>query len=376
MSSYEVAVIGTGGIGSAVLYQLAGQGLRVVGIERFSPPHHHGSSHGQTRIIRQAHFEDPRYTPLMQKSYLGWQELEQFTGRLLMKLVGLLQVGSPSGLVISGVRQAAAENRQNLGELTSAEVEKRWPVFRVPSGMIGLFESNAGYLFVERCVKTYVEAACQLGATLLSNCEVHSWQPGKPIRMQTTQGEIQAERLIITAGPWASHLLGPLNLKLQLLRKSMVWYAVEKSREAAAASLPAFLFELSTGVFYGFPPLDERGMKLAAHSGGTPIKDPLQIEQGIQPDDLEQMEQFHARCLPGVLAEKRDHAFCMYTMSPDEHFIVDHHPYDRNVVFAAGLSGHGFKFAPVLATALADLCLEGTTSLPIDFVRLDRFQQS
>ena len=199
-------------------------------------------------------------------------------------------------------------------------------------------------------------------------CEVLGWEPGNPVRLRTTNGPITANTLIVTAGPWAGQLLGALNLQLEVLRKGVFWFNTGKP----FADAPCYLYELPHGVFYGFPEIGGR-MKVAEHSGGTKVEDPLFVDPEIDPHEAQRVLTFLGDCLPNVANGLAEHQTCLYTMSPDGHFIVDRHPREANVVFAAGLSGHGFKFTPVLGKALAEMALNGGTELPVGFLSLGRF---
>jgi monomeric sarcosine oxidase len=373
MERFDAIVLGTGGIGSAALYHLARSGAHVVGIDRFHPPHDRGSSHGQTRVIRQAYFEHPDYVPLLVESYRGWHELEQWTQRKLFHQVGLIQAGPADGVVIPGVLRAAATHHLPVERMTAVEINRRWPGLRVPDNMIGAFEPAAGYLLVEKCVEAHLEAACAAGAQIMYDTEVESWhaEPGE-VLMRVKHGEIAAKRLVITAGAWAAGLLAELKVALPVRRKSLFWFATD-FKEYMVGALPVFLFELPQGVFYGFPKLDERGLKIAEHTGGQTVADPLAVNRSVDPDERRRLIDVLDQYLPGVTHRVTDHSVCLYTMSPDENFIVDRHPVHANVVFAAGLSGHGFKFAPVLGRTLAELALQGETTLPIAFLSLARF---
>jgi monomeric sarcosine oxidase len=373
MERYDVIVLGTGGIGSATLYNLARSGARVLGIDRFNPPHDRGSSHGQTRVIRQAYFEHPDYVPLLIESYRGWHELEQVTNRKLFHQVGLIQAGPSGGVVVPGVVRAAETHHLPVEQVTAMEINRRWPGLRIPEEMIGVFEPAAGYLLVENCVQAHLNAACAAGAQLMHDVEIESWEadPGV-VHVRGKHSEFAANRLVITAGAWAASLLAELNVALSVRRKSLFWFATDSSAYNAG-SCPVFLFELPHGVFYGFPKLDERGLKIAEHSGGRTIENPLAVDRSVDTYEQQRLVDVLERFLPGVTHQVTDHSVCLYTMSPDENFIVDRHPGTSNVVFAAGLSGHGFKFAPVLGRALAELALEGGTDLPIAFLSLGRF---
>jgi sarcosine oxidase len=395
MERYDTIVLGIGGVGSAALYHLAKRGIRAIGIDRFDPPHDRGSSHGQTRVIRQAYFEHSDYVPLLKEAYRLWHELESVTGMQLFHEIGLIEVGPPGGEVVPGVLCAAEEHAIQVESLTAEQIERRWPGLRVDGDLVGVFEPAAGYLRVEECVKAHLEAARAAGAEVVAGSEVLSWAANNDgVRMRTAHGdEIVGDRLIVAAGAWAGQLLSDLNVRLRVVRKSLFWFATDEPHYDVASGLPVFLFELPQarsrvspklglgsfgetalhGVFYGFPKLDARGVKLAEHTGGQMVDDPLAVDRKIDALEQRRLIEVLSQHLPGVSSRVMDHSVCLYTMSPDEHFIVDRHPAHANAVFAAGLSGHGFKFIPVLGRALADLALEAGTDLPIGFLSLDRF---
>ncbi len=375
MADFDVAVLGLGGVGSATLLQLARRGLSVIGIDRFVPPHAFGSSHGHTRIIRQAYFEHPDYVPLLAECYREWHELEEYIGKKLYFDIGVLQIGPEAGTVISGIRRAAAEHQLSIQEFSPKSLQIRWPALAVPETMVGILEAKAGYLLVEDCINSQITAARDAGAKVQAPSEVLRWDPGRPIKLHTSNGTITAERLIVSAGSWASSLLQELNLKLEIRRKSVFWFTADQ-RFTASKGYPCFLYELPQGVFYGFPVIDAQGVKLAEHSGGQTVSDPLQVHREIDPEDERHIDDFRNRYLPDITGKRLNHQTCLYTMSPDEHFIVDRHPQAENVVFAAGLSGHGFKFSPILGRALSDLSLDGGTQLPIEFLSVRRFSSS
>jgi monomeric sarcosine oxidase len=377
MSHYDAIVLGTGGVGSATLFHLARRGARVLGIDRFHPPHDRGSSHGQTRVIRQAYFEHSDYVPLLIESYRLWRELEQQAGRRLFHQVGLIQIGLAVGHVVPGVLRSAREHVLAVEELSAEDAQRRWPGLRLPADMLCVYEPAAGYLFVEDCVRTALDAARSAGADLLANTPVRSWTADRHgVRVQTERGDFAAERLIIAAGSWAATMLAGVSVKLTVRRKSLFWFETNDPAYDASAGFPVFLYELPGGVFYGFPKIDARGVKAAEHSGGREIDDPLTVDRGVDTGESARVATFLSAHLPGVSSRVTDHTVCLYTMSPDEHFIVDRHPQHESVIFAAGLSGHGFKFVPVLGRALAELALDGDTDLPIDFLSLERFRVS
>jgi monomeric sarcosine oxidase len=372
MCSYDVIVLGAGGIGSCTLWQLAKRGLSVLGIDRYEPPHEMGSSHGQTRIIRQAYFEHPDYVPLVQHATQGWRELERETAGQLLFPIGLVEVGPADGVLVPGILRAAHQHALEVEPLTPRQVERRWPQLRVPQELRAVYEPAAGYLRVEQCVAAALQEARRQGAELRTMTEATGWHSrGNRIVVETTSGEFTCQRLVVTAGPWAAALLGELNLGLHVRRQAQFWFRAPA--EAAADRLPLFFYELPTGMFYGFPALDDRGVKVCDHAAGASVENPLHVDRDLDQGELAKVSRFLQAHLPAIPAELSDHRVCLYTMSPDEHFVVDRHPVDPRIVFAAGMSGHGFKFAPVLGEALADLAWDGATRLPIGFLSATRF---
>ncbi len=373
MSTYDVIVLGTGGVGSAAAFHLARRGAKVLGLDRFPGGHDKGSSHGETRIIRKAYFEHTDYVPLLNRAYDLWAELEQRSSEQLYHEVGLLEIGPPDGVVVPGVLASARQHQLTVDELTEREVAERFPAFVVPDGSVAVFEQHAGYLLVERCVLAHLAEATKCGAELRTGETILDWTANeRGVTVRTDQNTYSAQKLVVTAGAWAKDLLADLGIKLRVLRKHLHWYACDDARYRADHGCPAFFYETPAGYLYGFPQIDELGVKVADHSGGTEISDPLTDDKSTEPRDVQRVEQFMRMCLPGVSTKPQRHAVCYYTMSPDEHFIVDRHPDHDNVGFAAGLSGHGFKFTTVLGEVLTDLTLDGQTALPIEFLRLAR----
>lgn len=373
MAAYDAIVLGTGGVGSSATFHLARNSCKVLGLDRFPGGHDRGSSHGQTRIIRMAYFEHPDYVPLLLRSYALWSELEHRQGKQLYFPVGLLEVGPANGVVVPGVLASAAQHNLSVERIDKKQIRSRFPGFKVPDDCEAVFENNAGYLLVEQSVLAHLDAARLQGAELRSGESVMEWtSDGKKVVVRTDKNTYEAGKLIVTAGAWAGKLLADLGIRLTVRRKHLHWYASGTNEYRADRGGPGFFFETPEGYFYGFPQIDDRGVKVAEHSGGTEVDDPLHDDRSIEPRDRERVEAFLAQALPGVTRRATDHVVCYYTMSPDENFIVDRHPKYENVCFAAGLSGHGFKFTSVLGEILAELTLKGASPLPIEFLKASR----
>jgi len=371
METYDCIVLGVGGFGSAAAYHASHRGAKVLGLEQFGPVHDRGSSHGESRIIRRAYFEHPDYVPLVDAAYRMWTELEEVAGLTLFTRSGLLLSGPASGDVISGTRRAASAHRLDIRELTAAEAGRRFPVFRFAEDHEVLYEPDAGYLRVEACVQAHIEQAMRTGADLRFGETCLAWQSdGNTVQVTTERGRYEAAGVIVTAGAWAARVLADLDLPLTVLRKVQFWHAVNPRSLAAQEASPAFLFDLAGGTFYGFPCIDGKTVKVAEHSGGTPVEDPAGVDRACHEDDISPVQQFVRTVMPNLAPRPQLHAVCLYTMAPRERFIVDRHPRFRNVIVAAGFSGHGFKFTSAIGRALADLALGNSTSLPIGFLSM------
>jgi len=355
MRTYDVIVIGLGGMGSAALYHLARRGLRVLGVEQFDVGHDRGSSHGETRIIRKAYFEHPDYVPLLDQTYMLWDRLEQDSGRELICRCGLVIFGRDDSAVLTGVRKAKQAHNLDIDALTPPEARKRFPTFSLDDGHHALLERDAGFLRVEACVRTHVEMARRHGAEIATSQTVRTWQAtGSHVSVETESGRFEAGSLVLCVGAWTQDMLAGLNLPLRIQRKVVTWYGCHDRRMTVDAGCPVFAFDEGGRFLYGFPALDG-ALKAAEHTGTDEIPHPDRLVRSVEPDRIEPVNAFVAARLPLVRPVPTRSGVCMYTMTPDDRFIVGRHPGHPNVALAAGFSGHGFKFAPLVGTLLTDL---------------------
>jgi sarcosine oxidase len=378
--TYDAIVVGLGGMGSATAYQLAGRKRRVLGLERFSPAHDKGSSHGRSRIIRQAYFEGPAYVPLVLRAYELWERLEEETGEELMTLTGGLMIGRREGELVSGSMESANEHDLPYELLDAGELRERFPPFSPDPETVALYEENAGFVRPEESVKAHLDRASSLGADLRFEEPVLSWEaPGEGVRVETHEGSYEAERLVISPGAWAPQLLAELGLPLEVERQVMYWFEPKNGRGPFLPErFPIFIWEPDdANMFYGFPTQDDdRGVKVAFfRAGGVPTT-PETIDRDVHQGEIDLIRGYLAEYVPTLAGRCLDARACMYTNTPDEHFVISQHPEFEQVTIACGFSGHGYKFCSVVGEILADLAIEGSTRHPIDLFSPARLRKA
>jgi sarcosine oxidase len=367
---YDAIVVGLGGMGSAAACHLASRGRKVLGLERHAPAHDRGSSHGESRIIRQAYFEGAEYVPLLFRAYQLWEDLERETGEDLMTLCGGLFIGPEDGELVSGSVANADERGLPYEILDSPELKRRFPVFEPGPETVAIFEKRAGFVRPERTVRAHLDRASSLGAELRFGERVLSWDTTDAgVRVRTEGGVYEAGRLVVAAGAWAGELLSDLGLPLEVTRQILFRFRPRGGVEAFAPErLPIWIYEPDDGnMFYSFPAVDGADTVKAAffRADGTPA-DPNTIDREVHDDEVDFIRGYLGRHVPAMDGELVAARTCMYTNTPDQHFVVSTHPDHPQVAVAAGFSGHGYKFCSVIGEILADLALDGVTRHPVD----------
>lgn len=378
--SFDCIVVGLGTMGSAACYYLAKSGFRVLGLEQFEVSHSEGSHAGQSRIIRKAYYEHPDYVPLLERAYENWSQIEEEADMKIYHRTGLLYLGQAGSDVMSGVRRSALEHKVTVEEWSRADLKKRYPPFTPASDFQILFEPDAGFVTPERAILSYVQAAMTHSASIHTNERVLSWEPiGQLIRVITPRSQYTTKRLIFTSGAWTSKLIQlPVNLKVT--RQTVAWMNPPKHADFMLGNFPCWFTELpGIGSIYGFPILPVGrfggpvGLKLAHHKAQLEV-DADKVDRTMDQNHVDELRTFLKTYIPGGDGDPLAVRTCLYTYSPDEHFIVDHLPgTSGHVTIACGFSGHGYKVASVIGEILADLAMEGKTKLPYDFLKLDRF---
>jgi sarcosine oxidase len=371
---YDVAVVGLGGMGSAILAHCAGRGS-AIGLEQFERNHQFGSSSGKSRLIRKAYFEDPAYVPLLLRAYEMWRDLEQQTRQDLLRITGLLMVGAESSEIINGARRAAQEHHLLLEVLNAGELRVRYPLLRLLEREVGVFEPDGGVLNPERATEAHLQLAQRNGAEMRFGAQISGWEAngdGVVVRC-SDQTVVQSRRLVLSLGPWFKETLEALGLPIRVQRNIQAWFK-PGSDALAAGRFPPFLIDRPglPAPLYGFPDFGD-GVKAAFHAHGE-LTDAPHLKREIDlARDIEPIAHALEGWMPGAIGRFLEARACPYTLTPDGHFVVDHHPRNPGVVLCGGFSGHGFKFAPVIGEICADLAFAGTSRHDIDFLSLRRF---
>lgn len=373
---YEVAVIGLGGIGSAILAQSAARGAAVIGVEQYQPAHDRGSSHGRTRMIRKAYFEDPAYVPLLRRAYELWRELEKAAGEKIFNGTGLLTVGEETSAIITGTRRASAEHDLAIESLSRQEMRARYPTVKILDDEAALFEADAGVLDPEGAVNAHLKMARAHGAEMRFGVTMTNWETtDRGFEIVLSGGaRIGAQTLVLALGPWFKETLESLGVPIRIQRNVQAWFG-SATNAYRAPGFPAFLLERRglPAPLYGFPDFGH-GVKAAFHGLGEETS-AQQLDRAIDyARDVEPLIRSLEEWMPGAAQSFRNATACMYTLTPDEHFVIDRAPSHPNLFLCGGFSGHGFKFAPVVGEIAAELALSGGTRHAIDFLSLRRFQ--
>jgi sarcosine oxidase len=374
MATYDAVVIGLGVTGAASLYRLAKRGLRVLGIEQFAPAHDRGSSHGETRIIRLGYFEHPSYVPLLREAYPLWRDLEAESGQELLKITGIVEIGLPDGELVCGTRESSRLHGLPHDVLNASALRQRFPAFAVPADYIGVYQPDGGYLAAEPAVSAMIDSAVAAGAEVRTHTRVENVAPhGNGVRIRTSNGDIEANRAVIAAGPWLASLMPERRLPLRVTRQVLGWLSPPSPVQFGPEHFPVFLFESPLGVHYGFPIHNDSGLKLAKHHHQDEAVDPAAYDRSVSLNDQQALLSFRDKYLPSASGPLTTAQTCLYTMTPDGHFIIDRLPDAPQIIVASPCSGHGFKFAPVIGDIVADLAIDGATSRDISRFSLARF---
>ena len=374
---YDAIVLGVGGMGSAALYHLAHRGLRVLGIERYNIPHEMGSSHGLTRIIRLAYYEHPAYVPLLRRAYELWRQLEHTVQERLLIITGSIDASAEDGEVFKGSRASCDIHHLPHEVLDSRELNSRFPGYQLPQDITAVYQPDGGFLLSERCIVAHVTAAQELGAEVHGQEQVLGWEPkGHGVAIHTDREHYNADKLVICAGAWGAKLVPELAVLAVPERQVLAWFQPSRPALFRMQTFPVFNIAVEEGRYYGFPLYGIPGFKVGRYHHLEQRVDPDQMDRQAHRDDEDVLRRFTARYFPAAVGPTMSLKTCLFTNTPDEHFILDLHPQWPQVCMAAGFSGHGFKFCSVIGEIMADLAQTGRSQHNLDLFRLQRFQKT
>lgn len=377
MNEYDVIVVGVGGMGSAAVAELAGRGARVLGLERSSIPHDTGSSHGVNRIIRLAYAEDPRYVPLLRRAYERWQELGERLGETIIVNTGGIDAGRPDAESVVGALASAREHGLDHELLDAGQIHARFPGLELPDDLVGVYSPDGGFVLSERAIAGHAGLALAAGAEIHGHEPVTEWETRDGgVTVRTATAEYRARRLIISAGAWVGKLVSELAPVAVPERRVLLWAGTRQPELFTPQALPVFILDVEEGLFYGFPEFGIPGLKIGEMGRLSRPVDPDDWDRSrIEPEDEALLRSALSRYLPQADGPALSLKTCMFTMTPDEHFIIDTLPDRPEVVVVSPCSGHGFKFSTVVGEIAADLALDGGTGHDIEMFRIDRFKE-
>ncbi len=383
---YDAIVIGLGAMGSASVFQLAKRGLRVLGIDRFAPPHQHGSTNGAVRIIRLAIGEGGHYTPLAKRSYEIFGEIERESGAKLLETTGMLTISRvdkntivPEGDFFDNTVSAACEFDIRHDVLDARALRARFPQFKVQDDERGYFEYDAGFLRPEECVKAQLSLARKYGADLLINENVSGFQADRTgVSVETEFGQYRARQLILSTGPWVKELI-PCQYAhaFKVYRLVRCWFDVSSHYDNFKSTKFPIFFWQHSGVdrwIFGFPALDGPlgGISLSAADHTAPVE-PDAVLRSVLPCEIKTLyDDYVSGRLENVGRHSVKSDVCLYTATPDGTFVIDRLPNSPNVILCSPCSGHGFKHSAAIGESIADLVTDGKSRIDLSAFGLER----
>jgi sarcosine oxidase len=375
MAHFDVGIIGLGAMGSASLHALAQRGARVIGFDQYSPPHASGSTHGHTRIIREAYYEHPLYVPLVRRAYERWADLEREAGTTLLTQTGGVMVGPEAGPLVQGALASVQTHRIPHEILDARTLSDRFPAYRARPDWVAVFERRAGMLFPERCVEAFLAGARRHAAELRLNEAVRRWSYNtRGLTLETMTGKYSVDRLVVAAGPWLPNLIDSLGvlLPLEIERQLSHWFRPAANDDRfLPARCPIGLWEPREGDVFATFPDEGHGVKCGAHHAGATTS-PDSVDRAVTDAENESARRVLEEVMPGAGGRLRESRVCLYTNTPDRHFIIDWLEGGR-VLVVSPCSGHGFKFASSIGESVSQLILDGRSSLDLSPFSLARF---
>lgn len=374
MTRMDAIVVGLGAMGSAALYHLARRGAKVAGFDAYAPPHTFGSAHGESRMVREAYYEDARCVTLVRRAYALWHELARDAGESLIEETGGIFAGPPDGQLIAGIERAGREHAIPIERFSREASAARIPWLRLGEGMTAIAEGRAGLLRPERCIAAHLRLAAEAGAAVHTDEAVDNWgTDGDGFVVNTQKDRYRAAKLVLCAGAGMTEWLASAGVAVNATRQTMFWFRPARDPESfALGNFPVWAIQIDgERLLYGFPDVGS-GLKVAVHYGGTPTTWQT-VDRTVTAQEAGDVEELFDRFLPGVRGERLRAAVCLYTNTPDLRFVIDAHPAHAKVLVVSACSGHGFKFASAIGEAAAQWTLDGAPWLDLSLFSLKRF---
>ena len=360
-------------MGSAAAYEFARRGRRVLALDQFDVPNALGASVGVTRIIRLAYSEHPKYVPLLRRSYELWRDLESVADEQLLFITGGIDAGDESSDTITGSLHSCREHALPHDVMSASDVSRRFPGYRLPSHMVAVYQPDGGFLMSERCVVAHVNAALAHGAEVHARECMRDWDATSgQVVVTTDRARYEAGTLVLTAGPWTSKSVTRLAPFVFAERQVLLWTQPRTPEHFQPARFPIFNMEASEGRFYGFPVHHVPGFKIGKYHHRHESVDADSVDRDCHPEDEAVLREGIRRYFPDADGPTLAMKVCMFANTPDNHFVIDHHPEADNVIIAAGFSGHGFKFCGVVGEIAVDLATAGSTRWDVELFRIRR----
>ena len=360
-------------MGSATAYEFAKRGRRVLALDQFDVPNALGAYVGVTRIIRLAYSEHSKYVPLLRRSYELWRDLESVANEPLLFITGGIDAGEERSDTIKGSLQSCREHALAHEVMSASDVSRRFPGYRLPRQMIAVYQPDGGFLMSERCVVAHVNAALSHGAEVHARECVRGWDatPGHVV-VTTDRGRYETGTLVLTAGPWTPKTVTRLAPLVVAERQVLLWTQPRKPEHFQPASFPIFNMETPEGRFYGFPVHHVPGFKIGKYHHRHESVEADSVDRDCHPEDEALLREGIRRYFPDADGPTLAMKVCLFANTADGHFVIDHHPDAKNVIVAAGFSGHGFKFCGVVGEIAVDLAIEGSTRWDVELFRMGR----
>jgi sarcosine oxidase len=375
IQSYDVIVAGVGGMGAATCWHLARRGQRVLGLERYDIPHTMGSSHGVNRIIRLAYFEHPSYVPLLRRAYALWRETEQLFGEQLLYVTGSLDLGPPSSLNITGALESCHQHALDHEVLDADAVNRRFPGYNVRDPHVAVYQPDGGFVASERAIVAHVTMAQAAGAEIHGREAITGYDvlgSGR-VRVSTTRGVYEANRLVIATGGWIGDHVPQLKTTSVPERQVLGWFQPKVPEHYRVGRFPVSNWSTDVGHFYQFPIWHVPGFKIGLYHHLQERGHADTLSREPTPRDEEVLRAALARYFPDADGPTLSLRACLFTNTPDEHFVIDTLPGAPSVVIASPCSGHGYKFASVMGEILADMATDKVPKFDLSLFKLSRF---